>query len=237
MPPSPPTYEGRRPAAMGGMYRSKRGVSQAAGNRSGLDELYARNAGLSSAEATQAATDVMSRGFNVNSRGEAVPSDFFARQRMQRAPGPTMRERFGTATATAGTPAPVVATGRVGVGGAGALPQIAMERPVMQLDETVIESHPQGMPPTMSDVLSERVDTIGPAGAPTRISSKYGTATRQDFALSPSERLKAEAGKSVRPASMPSATVNEGAMTRFNSIPLQKYLRQRRAAQRERGIA
>ena len=224
---------------MGGMYRSKRGVSQAAGNRSGLDELYARNAGLSSAEATQAATDIMRQGFNVNSRGEAVPSDIFARSsRMQRAPGPTMRERFGTATATTGTPAPVVATGRVGVGGAGALPQVAMERPpVMQLDETVIESHLQGMPPTMSDVLSERVDTIGPAGAPTRISSKYGTATRQDFALSPSERLKAEAGKSVRPASMPRATVNEGAMTRFKPIPLQDYFRQRRAAQRERGIA
>jgi len=200
---------------MGGMFRSKRGVSSAAGNRSGLDALYFRNAGMSSAEADQAATDVMSRGFNVNSRGEAVPSDIFARSsRMQRAPGPTMRERFGTATATTGRP---TATGRVGVGGAGALPQIAMERPVMQLDETVIESRPQGMPPTMRDVLSERVDTIGPAGAPTRISSKYGTATLG----TPGVR----------------GTTNEGAMTRFKPIPLQDYFRQRRAAQRERGIA
>lgn len=203
---------------MGGMYRSKRGVSQAAGNRSGLDELYARNAGLSSAEATQAATDVMRQGFNVSSSGEAVPSDLFARSsRMQRTQAPTMRERFGTATATTGASAPVVATGRVGVGGAGALPQIAMERPVMQLDETVIESRPQGMPPTMRDVLSERVDTIGPAGAPTRISSKYGTATLG----TPGVR----------------GTVNEGAMTRFKPIPLQDYFRQRRTAQRERGIA
>jgi hypothetical protein len=198
---------------MGGMYRSKRGVSSAAGNRSGLDELYARNAGLSSAEATQAATDAMRAGVNISSSGSAIPTDFFARQRMQRAPGPTMRERFGTATATTGP----VATGRAGVGGAGMLPQVAMERPVMQLDETVIESRPQGMPPTMRDVLSERVDTIGPAGTPTRISSKYGTATLG----TPGAR----------------GMVNEGAMTRFNSIPLQKYLRQRRAAQRERGIA
>jgi hypothetical protein len=203
---------------MGGMFRSKRGVSQAAGNRSGLDALHFRNAGMSSAEADQAATDVMRQGFNVNSRGEAIPSDIFARSsRMQRAPRPTMRERFGTATATTGTPAPVVATGRVGVGGAGALPQIAMERPAIQLDETVIESRPQGMPPTMSDVLSERVDTIGPAGAPTRISSKYGTATLG----TPGAR----------------GMVNEGARTRFKPIPLQDYFRQRRAAQRERGIA
>lgn len=202
---------------MGGMFRSKRGVSQAAGNRSGLDEIYARNAGLSSAEATQAATDAMRAGVNINSSGSAIPTDFFARQRMQRAPGPTMRERFGTATATAGTPAPVAATGRVGVGGAGALPQIAMERPAIQLDETVIESRPQGMPPTMRDVLSERVDTIGPAGSPTRISSKYGTATLG----TPGVR----------------GTVNEGAMTRFKPIPLQDYFRQRRTAQRERGIA
>jgi hypothetical protein len=214
MPPPLPTYEGRRPAAMGGMFRSKRGVSQAAGNRSGLDELYARNAGLSSAEATQAATDAMRAGVNISSSGSAIPTDFFARQRMQRAPGPTMRERFGTATATTGASAPVVATGRVGAGrGSDAvLPDFAIEREVMT--ET---PSPRGLPPTIRDVLSERVDTIGPAGAPTRISSKYGTATLG----TPGVR----------------GTTNEGARTRFKPIPLQDYFRQRRAAQRERGIA
>jgi hypothetical protein len=215
MPPPLPTYEGRRPAAMGGMYRSKRGVSQAAGNRSGIDALHFRNAGMSSAEADQAATDIMRQGFNVSSSGEAVPSDLFARSsRMQRAPGPTMRERFGTATATTGASAPVVATGRVGAGrGSDAvLPDFAIEREVMTGTPP-----PRGLPPTMRDVLSERVDTIGPAGTPTRISSKYGTATLG----TPGVR----------------GTVNEGARTRFKPIPLQDYFRQRRAAQRERGIA
>ena len=228
-----PTYEDRRPAAMGGMYRSKRGVSQAAGNRSYLDELYFRNAGLSSSEARQAAIDLMRSGFNVLPSGEATPSDLFARSsRMQRTSTPaagqppsavpddtvTPSEQGALASITGLNPDDLRAMASVQPTMRERFSTVATEEPTAQLGETVITgSRPaQGMPPTIRDVLSDRVDTIGPAGAPTRISSNYGTATLG----TPGAR----------------ATVNEGAATRFNSVPLQKYLKQLRVDQRERGI-
>ena len=248
MPPPTPTYEDRRPAAMGGMYRSKRGVSQAAGNRSYLDELYFRNAGLSSSEARQAAIDLMRSGFNVLPSGEATPGDLFARSsRMQRTSTPaagqppsavpddtvTPSEQGALASITGLNPDDLRAMASVQPTMRERFSTVATEEPTAQLGETVITgSRPaQGMPPTIRDALSHRVDTIGPAGAPTRISSLYGTATRQDFALSPSERLKAEAGKYVRPASMPRATVKDSDAyhLHYKPVPLLEYLRQRGA--------
>lgn len=75
---------------------------------------------------------------------------------------------------------------------------------------------PQIMPATASDAASGRVDTMGPGGSPSQITSKYGT------------------------ASITTGPRKGKAMTRDTfagrNIPLKEWLKQRRAAQAERGI-
>jgi len=94
---------------------------------------------------------------------------------------------------------------------------------------------PQIMPATARDAAAGRMDVMGPGGSPTSIASKYGTASVKSYSLSP-EELRAKArGEEVRPSRMPEAMTRDTFAGR--NVSLKDWLRQRRAAQMERGIA
>lgn len=173
-----------------------------------------RNAGMTSDEAREAAIDVYNRGGMITPQGTMTRRDIFTQGRQmvgpQAAPSsippatqPPVppRERFrerGTVASTAGINPENL-------------------RNMAKVESFKPTSKPQIMPATASDAASGRVDTMGPEGSPSQITSKYGTAS-----ITPGPRV----GK---------------AMTRDTfagrNVPLKEWLRQRRAAQAERGIA
>ena len=94
---------------------------------------------------------------------------------------------------------------------------------------------PQIMPATARDAAAGRMDVMGPGGSPTSIASKYGTASVKSYSLSPEELQAKARGEEIRPSSMPKAMTRDTFAGR--NVSLKDWLRQRRAAQMERGIA
>lgn len=128
---------------------------------------------------------------------------------------------------TATAPTSGAATMREKLRGAGAMGQTT------PLPMTV--ERPQLMPATARDAAAGRMDVMGPGGSPTSIASKYGTASVKNYSLSPKELRAKARGEEVRPSRMPEAMTRDTFAGR--NVSLKDWLRQRRAAQMERGIA
>lgn len=178
-------------------------------NRSGLDEMYLRNLGFSSKDAREGAIDLARSGSRLTRGGQVTTNSVF---------GQSPRGRLMPAATTQTPSTPRERFREKGTVASAAGVDLENLRDMATVKQPFVPSQPpQIMPATASDAAAGRMDVIGPGGSPTNIVSKYGT------------------------ASVSSGPRKGEAMTRDTfagrNIPLKEWLRQRRAAQMERGIA
>lgn len=216
-------------------------------NFRGLDEKTLRDLGYSSQDARRGAIDLFNRGMRVNPDGTVQSSSIFSKKSYGNiadmmkeaagenaaptaptapsptaaspvAPSPTARKSL-TPSAPATTPRERFREKGTVASAAGVdLENLRDMATVKQpFSPAQPPQRPQIMPATARDAAAGRMDVMGPGGSPTSIASKYGTAS-----VSSGPRV----GK---------------AMTRDTfagrNVSLKDWLRQRRAAQMERGIA